>query len=233
MENSLFDEVVKAQDSLKNIAVNTPLHYNKNLSNEFDSKIFLKREDLQVVRSYKLRGAYNKINSIDAVQRMNGVVCASAGNHAQGVAYSCNLLNIPAKIYMPVTTPKQKVKQVELFGKKNVEIILSGQTYDDAYNLAQQDAVENSLTFIHPFDDHKVIAGQGTIGLEIIEAIQNPIDYIFVPIGGGGLASGIITVFSKLSPGTKIIGVEPYGAPSMKVSIENGVNTTLPKIDGF
>lgn len=233
MENFLFDEVVKAQESLKDIALNTPLSYNKNLSNEFNSKIYLKREDLQVVRSYKLRGAYNKINSIDAVQRAKGVVCASAGNHAQGVAYSCHLLNIKARIYMPVTTPKQKVKQVELFGKKNVEIILSGQTYDDAYNLARRDAAENAVIFIHPFDDHKVIAGQGTIGLEIFEALQNPIDYIFVPIGGGGLASGIITVFSKLSPHTKIIGVEPAGAPSMKVSIDNGKITTLAAIDRF
>ena len=144
MNDILFKEVVEARELLKDFVINTPLLYNKNLSSEFNSKIFLKREDLQVVRSYKLRGAYNKINSIDSYQQAKGVICASAGNHAQGVAYSCNLLRINAKIYMPISTPKQKIKQVELFGRENIEIILCGETYDDAYAAAQQDASDNN-----------------------------------------------------------------------------------------
>lgn len=233
MKNLLFEEVGKAYSILENVVVKTPLAYNTNLSSEFAADIFFKREDLQPVRSYKIRGAYNKISSLDDIQRTNGIVCASAGNHAQGVAYSCHLLNIGARIYMPVTTPKQKIKQVELFGKRNVEIILHGTTYDDAYKEAMKDAGENYKIFIHPFDDPKVIAGQGTIGLELLEQSKCALDYIFVPIGGGGLAAGLITVFSRLSPATKIIGVEPAGAASMKVSIENGVNTTLESIDRF
>jgi threonine dehydratase len=233
MKNKLFDEIINAKNTLEGVAVYTPLTRNTNLSKEFGSEIFLKREDFQVVRSYKIRGAFNKIKSLNVTERAGGVVCASAGNHAQGVAYSCSLLNSKAKIYMPGNTPKQKVKQVKLFGKTNIEIILEGETYDDAYKLAQKDALDNNLTFIHPFDDYKVIAGQGTIGLEILEAINMPVDYIFVPIGGGGLASGIVTVFSKLSPNTKIIGVEPAGAASMKLSIEKGINTTLQSIDRF
>lgn len=233
MNNTLFEKIVEAGELLNDIIINTPLHYNKNLSNEFNAKVFLKREDLQVVRSYKLRGAYNKIKSIDDTRQINGVVCASAGNHAQGVAYSCNLLNIHARIYMPISTPKQKIKQVELFGRENIEIVLAGDTYDDAYAAAQKDALDNNKVFIHPFDDTMVIAGQGTVGLEIFEAIKTPIDYVFVPIGGGGLAAGIVTVFAKLSPLTRIIGVEPAGAASMKASIGKGENITLEAIDRF
>lgn len=233
MDDSLFEEVGKARYVLKDIAVKTPLAHNLNFSAEFTAKVFFKREDMQPVRSYKLRGAFNKISSLDDTQKSQGVVCASAGNHAQGVAYSCSLLNINARIYMPLTTPKQKIKQVELFGKKNVEIVLCGETFDDAYKEAVKDAVENRKIFIHPFDDPKVIAGQGTIGLELLESLESPIDYVFVPIGGGGLAAGIITVFARMSPSTKIIGVEPAGAASMKASIENGANTTLDFIDRF
>jgi threonine dehydratase len=206
---------------------------NRNLSSQFQSNILLKREDLQVVRSYKIRGAYNKMSSLTTTEREKGIVCASAGNHAQGVAYSCNLLQIKGKIYMPKTTPKQKIKQVQLFGKEYTEIVLIGDTFDDASLKAIDDATINKKTFIHPFDDTKVIAGQGTVGLEILEDYKDTIDYVFVPIGGGGLASGLSTVFKKLSPNTKIIGVEPAGAPSMKTSIAKGENTRLDSIDKF
>ena len=233
MINLLFDGVKKAHSILEHVVVRTPLAHNINLSADFAAEIFLKREDLQIVRSYKIRGAYNKMNSLDTVQRANGIICASAGNHAQGVAYSCHLLNIRAKIYMPLTTPQQKIRQVELFGRGHIEIVLCGNTFDDAYLEAIKDAGENNKVFIHPFDDPKVIAGQGTIGLELLDAFKGPIDYIFVPIGGGGLAAGLITVFSNLSPATKIIGVEPSGAASMKASIDSGVNTSLEHIDRF
>ena len=229
----LFTEIEQARIKLKEVANFTPLAENLNLSDEFQATILLKREDLQMVRSYKIRGAYNKIFSLTAEEKSSEIVCASAGNHAQGVAYSCNLLKIKGKIYMPKTTPKQKIKQVQLFGKSFVEIILTGDTFDDAYAKAIDDATTNNKPFIHPFDDFKVIAGQGTVGLEILETFKKPIDYVFVPIGGGGLASGLSTVFKHLSPNTKIIGVEPEGAPSMKTSIANGKNTSLETIDKF
>lgn len=229
----LYQAIVEARNTLDAVAINTPTSRNASLSAEFNASVYLKREDQQVVRSYKLRGAYNKINGLGEVQRAKGIVCASAGNHAQGVAYSCQLLDISAKIYMPIGTTVQKVKQVQLFGKENVEVVLGGATYDDACTLALQDAAASKRVFIHPFDDHAIIAGQGTVGLEIIEALNVPVDYVFVPIGGGGLASGIVTAFRTLSPQTRIIGVEPAGAASMKLSVEKGVNTTLESIDRF
>lgn len=230
---NLFQSIQQAKQELANVVPATPLTENFNLSEEFGATILLKREDLQVVRSYKIRGAYNKIKFLTESEKTNGIVCASAGNHAQGVAYSCHLLQIQGKIYMPKTTPNQKVKQVQLFGKKWVEIVLTGDTFDDAYAKAVADAKDNQKAFIHPFDDEKVIAGQGTVGLEILEQHQQTIDYVFVPIGGGGLASGLSTVFKHLSPNTKIIGIEPLGAPSMKTSITNQTNTPLETIDKF
>ena len=193
----------------------------------------MKCEDLQPVRSYKLRGAYNKIVLLSDEEKAKGVVCASAGNHAQGVAYACNKLNIKATIFMPVTTPPQKTKQVKLFGKDKVDIVLKGNSLDDAFSEANRFCEEDGAVFIHPFDDEKIIAGQGTIGLELLEDCDKPIDYLFVPIGGGGLASGIISVFKELSPHTKIIGVEPVGVASMKTAIEKGKIVTLEDIDNF
>ncbi|HEU4788511.1 MAG TPA: threonine ammonia-lyase IlvA [Flavobacterium sp.] len=230
---TLFKAVQQAQKQLKDVISPTPLIENLNLSEEFGANILLKREDLQIVRSYKIRGAYNKMSTLNTSEKENGIVCASAGNHAQGVAFSCHLLKIMGKIYMPKTTPKQKVKQVQLFGKKYVEIVLTGDTFDDAYTKSIADATQNNKAFIHPFDDLEVIAGQGTVGLEILDTYNEPIDYVFVPIGGGGLASGLSTVFKQLSPNTKIIGVEPLGAPSMKTSIANHKNTPLDTIDKF
>ena len=230
---NLFKEAIIAKNQLQGVVSPTPLTENTNLSNEFDATILLKREDLHIVRSYKIRGAYNKISSLTDSEKQQGIVCASAGNHAQGVAFSCNLLQIKGKIYMPKTTPKQKIKQVQLFGKSFVEIELIGDTFDDAYAQAVADAKENNKIFIHPFDDLKVIAGQATVGLEILESYHPPIDYVFVPIGGGGLAAGLATVFKELSPNTKIIGVEPEGAPTMKTAIAAGNNAPLETIDKF
>lgn len=230
---NLFKEAVIAKNQLQGVVSPTPLTENTNISTEFNATILLKREDLQIVRSYKIRGAYNKISSLSASEKQQGIVCASAGNHAQGVAYSCNLLQIKGKIYMPKTTPKQKIKQVQLFGKSFVEIELIGDTFDDAYAKAVADAKKNNAIFIHPFDDLKVIAGQATVGLEILESYHKPIDYVFVPIGGGGLAAGLATIFKELSPSTKIIGVEPEGAPTMKTAIAAGNNSPLETIDKF
>ncbi|MFD2551121.1 threonine ammonia-lyase IlvA [Bizionia sediminis] len=230
---TLLEQIYQAKTRIQTVALQTPLMKNENLSNEFSAQVWLKREDLQPVRSYKLRGAYNKIVSLTDQEKEKGVVCASAGNHAQGVAYACHKLNIKATIFMPITTPAQKTKQVKLFGKDKVEIILSGDTFDESFEEATRLCLKREAIFIHPFDDEKVIAGQGTVGLELLNDAQAPIDYLFVPIGGGGLAAGVSTVFKQLSPQTKIIGVEPAGAPSMKQSIEKGTNTTLKNIDKF
>ncbi len=222
-----------AADTIKNVSAVTPLSLNVRYSNTYQANILFKREDLQQVRSYKIRGAYNKISSLTKAEAENGVVCASAGNHAQGVALSCKLLEIKGTIFMPAPTPNQKVEQVKMFGGDYVTIVLEGDTFDDAYHLAITDCEKLSKTFIHPFDDEKVIEGQATVGLEIIAQSESPIDYVFIPVGGGGLAAGLSTVFKQLSPHTKIIGVEPEGAPSMTVSIQNNKNTELEHIEKF
>ena len=197
------------------------------------AEILFKREDLQIVRSYKIRGAYNKIRSLSKEALKNGVVCASAGNHAQGVAYSCQKLGIKGIIFMPTPTPKQKIKQVKMFGKDQVEIILTGDTFDDAYLKALKYSKLHNSSFIHPFDDKQVIEGQATIALDILNENKRSIDYVFIPVGGGGLAAGVGSVFKILSPDTKIIGVEPSGAPSMKTSLEKDKVVTLKEIDKF
>jgi len=236
VENKYFpklENITQAKITLNNIASHTPLEKNRNLSEEFSCNIFLKREDLQMVRSYKIRGAFNKIAHLPKSSLQKGVVCASAGNHAQGVAFSCSKLNIKGKIYMPATTPKQKIRQVEMFGKNNVEIILVGDTYDAAENAAKLDCEKTGMAFIHPFDDEQIIEGQATVGLEILQDTKESIDYIFVPVGGGGLIAGLGAYFKQVSPQTKIIGVEPAGAPSMQKSLEAGKVIELEKIDKF
>jgi len=230
---TLFDKIVQAEENLNGVVVKTPLQFSMNLSDKFQANIYLKREDLQQVRSYKIRGAYNKISHLNASQKNNGIVCASAGNHAQGVAYSCQVLQIQGKIYMPKTTPKQKIKQVQLFGKSFIEIVLTGDTFDDAFHAAKQFATENQLEFIHPFDDLEVIAGQGTVGLEILSEKVPQVDYLLLPVGGGGLAAGVSTVFKRLSPTTKILGIEPEGAPSLQYALNQNEPIALTSIDKF
>ena len=227
------EAIDKASQVLDEILEPTPFQRNANLSDIYDAEVYLKREDLQMVRSYKIRGAYNKIRTIDPELMKNGIVCASAGNHAQGVAFSCSKLKIMGSIFMPVTTPRQKIEQVKMFGKEFIEIILTGDTFDAANSAAIKYAQDNNKTFIPPFDDPKVMEGQGTIGREIFNQSKEPLDYIFVPIGGGGLASGLGAYISRMSPSTKIIGVEPGGAPCMKAAIENGGPIKLEHIDKF
>ncbi|MDN4607661.1 threonine ammonia-lyase IlvA [Sporosarcina highlanderae] len=227
------EDILIANQFLKDVVVHTPLQRNERLSEKYDCHVYIKREDLQHVRSFKLRGAFYKIKRIENGAREKGIVCASAGNHAQGVAYACAQLGISGKIFMPQTTPKQKVNQVEMFGRNFVEIILVGDTFDDSSVHAKNCAEVESRIFIHPFDDLDIIAGQGTVALEVMNDIEEPIDFIFASIGGGGLMSGISTYIKNLSPATKMIGVEPEGAASMKASIENGEVTTLNHIDKF
>ncbi len=229
-----LESVIQARKSIENVVNYTPLQYSTRLSEKFDAHIYLKREDLQPVRSYKLRGAYHKIKTLFNEGRTSeGIVCASAGNHAQGVAFSCKQLQIKGTIFMPVTTPKQKLEQVEMFGGHFVDIKLFGDTFDASKNAALDFSETFGAAFIHPFDDVQIIEGQATVALEILEQKKEATDFVFIPIGGGGLASGISTVFKQLSAETQLIGVEPKGAPSMKVSIENKINTELTEIDSF
>ncbi len=236
--------MASAKDTLGEVLATTPLLNMANLSERYGATVLLKREDLQTVRSYKIRGAYNKIRSLSPEELSRGVVCASAGNHAQGVAYSCAHLGVHGTIYMPATTPKQKRRQVKFFGRDNIDVVLTGDTFDEASAAALAFAAETGKSFIHPFDDLKVIEGQATVGLEILEQTAGSIggpgrqsgvapDYIFVPVGGGGLAAGIGSYFKNLSPDTKIIGVEPAGAASMKAAIEAGEPVELASIDTF
>ncbi|MEN6618814.1 MAG: threonine ammonia-lyase [Rikenellaceae bacterium] len=226
-------DISLARLTLNSVVVQTPLMCNPNLSERFGANVLLKREDLQTVRSYKIRGAFNKIRSLTEEQLKNGIVCASAGNHAQGVAFSCQKLGIKGTVYMPTTTPKQKIEQVKMFGREYIEIVLVGDTFDSANKEAEKFCENSNKTFIHPFDDPKIIEGQATIGIEIMQDSPQKIDYIFIPIGGGGLAAGLGSYFKQISPETKIIGVEPYGAQSMKASFEKGEVTELVHVDKF
>ncbi|GAE29070.1 threonine ammonia-lyase IlvA [Halalkalibacter hemicellulosilyticus] len=228
-----IEDIIIANQRLKDIVTHTPLQKNEVLSERYDCNVFLKREDLQVVRSFKIRGAYYQISSLSEEELNNGIVCASAGNHAQGVAYSCRALKIQGKIFMPSTTPRQKVDQVKFFGKEFVEVLLIGDTFDDSYNEALSYSNDYNMAFIHPFNQEKIVAGQGTVGMEIMNDIDDNIDYLFSSIGGGGLISGVGTYIKSISPRTRLIGCEPSGAPSMKESLKQGKVVELEKIDKF
>lgn len=228
-----LNEAKRAHRRLEGIAIQTPLVEQPRLSNVLNSRIFLKREDLQEIRSYKIRGAYNKIVQLNEDERRVGIVCASAGNHAQGVAYSCAQLGIQGVIFMPQTTPKQKINQVTFFGKDSIEIRLVGDTFDDAQLAAAKYCMETRATYVHPFDDGDVIFGQATVALEIIQDAEKPIDVLIFPVGGGGLAAGICQVFAELSPNTRLIAVEPEGAASLSAALQAGEPVSLESIDKF
>jgi threonine dehydratase len=230
---SVLDNVYKAAKRLKNVVVRTPLAINNNLSGIYDAKISFKREDLQQVRSYKIRGAYNKMAVMSPEDLAKGVVCASAGNHAQGVAFACSTMKVKGTIFMPLPTPGQKLEQVKMFGGDDIDIVLYGDTFDEAKDAALKFCKENQGIFIHPFDDQDIINGQATAALEILEQSDELIDYLFLPVGGGGLAAGVCSVFRELSPHTKIIGVEPSAAASMKKALEKGQPVLLEKISRF
>jgi threonine dehydratase len=217
---------------LQDVVKKTPLTYNHNLSRKYACDVYLKREDLQIVRSYKLRGAYNMMSLLPPNQLVKGVVCASAGNHAQGFAYSCKKLNVKGVVFMPIITPNQKVSQTKMFGEGFVEVKLIGDTFDDCAVAAKKYTEEHGLTFIPPFDNIRIIEGQSTVGIEILED-QQDIDFIFLPVGGGGLSAGVGAYFKTYAPATKIIGVEPEGAPSMLTAIKTGHPVQLDQIDSF
>lgn len=227
------EDILIANQLLKDVVIHTPLQLNKRLSEKYECNVYIKREDLQHVRSFKLRGAFYKIKRIEKQALKKGVVCASAGNHAQGVAYACAHLGIDGKIFMPQTTPKQKINQVKMFGKEHVEIILIGDTFDDSFECAVKYSDENDRIFIHPFNDRDIIAGQGTVAVDMMNDIEEQVDFVFASIGGGGLMSGVSTYIKNLFPHTQMIGVEPAGASSMKLSLKNKKVTPLQEIDKF
>lgn len=232
VNNKIELDFVSAHHRLKKVVNRTPLTYNHSLSKKYQCNVYLKREDLQVVRSYKLRGAYNMMSSLPAEQLQKGVVCASAGNHAQGFAFSCKKLNAKGVVFMPVITPRQKITQTKMFGEDFIEVKLVGDTFDDCAVAAKKYTEENQMTFIPPFDDLRIIEGQGTVAIEILED-QSAIDYLFVPVGGGGLSAGVGSYFKTYSPKTKIVGLEPEGAPSMFEALKAGHPVLLDSIDRF
>lgn len=217
---------------LADVVKHTPLIYNQKLSEKYACEVFLKREDMQVVRSYKLRGAYNMISQLTEEELSRGIVCASAGNHAQGVAFSCDKLGTKGVIFMPEITPRQKVKQTEMFGNGSVELVLVGDTFDDCLLEALAYTEAHHMTFIPPFDNYSIIEGQGTVGVEILEDLPD-VEVVVMPIGGGGLAAGVGSYLKGINPAIELIGIEPEGAPSMLKAFEHGGPVTLPEINRF
>ena len=228
-----LSDIENAHNNLQNVIVNSSFDRINSYSKIYGSNIFFKREDLQKVKSFKIRGAFNKIYNLNKNQAKNGLVCASAGNHAQGFAVSCRILGYQGLVYMPIDSTKQEIRQVKEFGKEHIKIVLYGENFTQAYQKALEECDKNKMTFIHPFDDLEVIAGQATVFYEILQQSKVDLDYLFIPIGGGGLISGAINVFKQLSPKTKIIGVEPKGAPSMYLSLKENKLITLDQIDRF
>lgn len=216
--------------SVYDVASETPLELASNLSARLGNRIFMKREDLQPVFSFKIRGAYNKIAKLSQDALDAGVICSSAGNHAQGVALAAQRKNVRAVIVMPVTTPTIKINAVRSLGG---EVILHGDTYDDAYARARELEQEQGLTFIHPFDDPAVIAGQGTIGRELVDQLEEDVQAVFVPIGGGGLIAGIAAYLKDKKPDIRIIGVEPEDSAAMQKSLAAGELITLDHVGIF
>ena len=222
-----FSDIISAQTKLKDIIKCTALEKSASFSTMSDAEVYLKLENLQKTGSFKVRGAYYKILNLTDKEKSKGVICASAGNHAQGVAYAASKLSVKSKVFMPIFAPPLKVVATRAYG---ADIALEGKTFDDAYKAAQNYAKESGATFVHPFNDADIISGAGTIGLEIFEQCRN-VDYVFVPIGGGGLISGIAIALKKLNPKIRVIGVEAEGAQSMKNSIDSGKLQTLNSVN--
>ncbi len=211
----------------------TPLELSLRLSGILHGDVLLKREDLQVGRSYKVRGAYNFISTLSEEERSHGVVCASAGNHAQGVAFACRQLRIHGRVFLPSTTPRQKRRRIQDIGGPWIEQIIGGDSFDEASSAAQAFAEQSGAIYVHPFDDPRTIAGQGTVIKEVFEQASVRPRTVIVPIGGGGLAAGTAIWVRENYPDTTIIGVEPAGAPSMQVALDEGRPVKLPSVDGF
>jgi threonine dehydratase len=225
--------VEQAERRLRGIVSNTPLQRLNRLSQTFAANILVKREDLQEVRSFKIRGAYNKISALSAEEHKRPIVCASAGNHAQGVAWACAHLGIRGTVFMPRITPFQKIERVEHFGGAFIEIRMVGDSYDEASQAAQEYGEQTGGIFVHPFDDLETIAGQGTVAKEILDATESHVDLVIVPVGGGGLASGVASYLKERAPSIEVIGAEPAGSPSMAESLRQDRLVTLSEMHTF
>src|SRR6478735_5836023 len=227
------DAVERAAARLEGVARRTPLERNERLSALTGADVWLKREDLQSVRSYKLRGAYSFMSELDEERRAEGVVCASAGNHAQGVAFACQALGVHGRIYVPRTTPRQKRDRIAAIGGAWVTVLVQGDTYDDSAALAAADADERGLTLVPAFDDPRVVAGQGTVAADVVAQLGRAPDVFVAPVGGGGLLAGTAVWLGERAPATRVIGVEPAGAASMSLALKSGAPTALDHLDGF
>lgn len=230
------EKVEAAYEALKDVVTATPLQYDVYLSQKYQCNVYLKREDLQRVRSFKLRGAYYAISQTPSEQLKNGVVCASAGNHAQGVAFTCHEMKVKATIFMPTTTPQQKISQVKFFGGEQVTVQLIGDTFDASAAAAKEFAQVTNQAFIDPFDDLNIMAGQGTVAVEIAQQCNEreiQMDYLLAAIGGGGLISGVATYTKAVSPTTALVGVEPLGAQSMRAAFDEGQPVMLATVEKF
>ena len=225
--------IEEAAERLAGVIIQSPLQFNERLSAATGAQVWLKREDLQPVRSYKLRGAYNLIAQLSEAERRAGVACASAGNHGQGVAYACARLGIKAQIFVPSTTPRQKRQRMRQLGEGWAELIVHGDTYDEAAALAHGVAAEQGFTLVPAFDDERTIAGQGTLAAEIVAQLGRAPDTLIVPVGGGGMIAGCLTWLADRHPGTKVVGAEPSGAASMSIALEAGRPRDLPRLDTF
>ncbi|MGD7000912.1 threonine ammonia-lyase IlvA [Corynebacterium halotolerans] len=229
-------DVQLAQARISSVIAPTPLQYCPRLSEEHGVEVYLKREDLQDVRSYKIRGAYNSVSQLTPEERAAGVVAASAGNHAQGVAYACKQLDIQGRIYVPSKTPKQKRDRIKVHGGDNVELMVIGANFDEAAAAARADAAESGATVVEPFDNRNTIIGQGTVAAEILSQLTSlgkSADSVVVPVGGGGLLAGVTSYFADMAPRTAIIGVEPSGAASLQAALANDGPITLDDVDPF
>lgn len=224
---SHLEKLYEAQEQLKEVILKTPLIYSPGFSEEYHNQVYIKPENLQKTGAFKIRGAFNKIAHLTEEEKSKGLICSSAGNHAQGVAYAANELGVKATIVMPKTTPLIKVEATKKYG---AEVVLHGDVYDDAYTEAKRLEKKHDYVFVHPFDDLDIIYGQGTIGLEIIEELKD-VDYVLVPVGGGGLISGIAIAIKESNPNIKVIGIEPRGAMAMKQSLRMNERVCLNKVD--
>ena len=233
ISTDLEHAIEEAAERIRPVLNRPPLQRSNRLSKRYGANLLIKREDLQEVRSFKIRGAYNKVASLSAAERGRGVVCASSGNHAQGVAFACAALGIRATIFMPEVTPNQKIERARHFGGEFVEVRLVGDSYDDSSVAAAAFCAEQGAVFVHPFEDLLTIAGQGTIGRELAEEVGAELEVVVAGIGGGGLISGIASALQVSNPQVRVIGAEPAGAPSMHESIRQGRIVTLDRIDTF
>ncbi|MEV4362502.1 threonine ammonia-lyase IlvA [Nonomuraea sp. NPDC049625] len=225
--------ISQAAERLRPVIRHTALEPNQRLSDLLGGQVLLKREDAQVCRSYKVRGAFNLIASLTDEERRRGVVCASAGNHGQGVAFACARLGINGRVYVPSTTPRQKRERIAALGGDRVEVVVGGGTYDEASSAAHADSEHTGAIYVHPFDDVRTMAGQGTVGLEILAQCGEAPHTVVVPVGGGGLISGIAVWLREHSPATRIVGAEPAGAASMRAALGHGEPLALPELDTF